>query len=190
MKTVHLHGALAEFGGPFVFDVRDPAEAVRALAIQVPGFRAAVEAGSWQVIRGPLGTGTALSEEDLLVSMEDGEDLHLIPAVEGEGNGVGQVIVGIALIAVAWWNPMSWGAAATMALGGAGAGMAVGGIVQMATKLPSSDYGSREQADQRPSFLFDGPTNTSTQGLPVPVIYGRVKVGSVVISAGITSEEV
>lgn len=189
MKTVHLHGALADFGGPFVLDVRDPAEAVRALAIQVPGFRAAVEAGSWQVIRGPLGTGTALSEDDLLVSMEDGEDLHLIPAVEGAGNGVAQVIVGIALIAVGFFT---FGATSAVGLAmiGAGAGMAVGGIVQMTTKLPNSDYGSREQADQRPSFLFDGPTNTSTQGLPVPVIYGRVKVGSVVISAGITSEEV
>lgn len=193
MKTVHLHGALAAFGSQFHLDIRDPAEAVRALSLQLPGFRDAVAAGNWHVIVGPLETGTAVGESDLTVSVGDRDEIHLVPAIEGAGGGLGQILVGIVLVAVAVFAPgfgvaISSGVASGMI--GAGAGLVIGGIVQMTTKVPTSDYGTREQSDQRPSFLFDGATNTSTQGLPVPVIYGRVKVGSVVISAGISSEEV
>jgi len=190
MTAIHLHGELAKFGGPFFLDVRDAAEAIRAVDSQVPGLREVMAGGSWHVIVGPLDRGVDLGEESLSTVLDPSGEIHILPAVGGAGNGVGQVIAGIALIAVAWWNPLGWTAGMTMAVGGMGVGITTGGIVQMATKVPSSDYGSREAADKRPSFLFDGPTNTSTQGLPVPVIYGRVLVGSVVISAGISSEEV
>lgn len=189
MKTIHLHGALgSQFEGPFSLDVRDPAEAVRALATQLPGFREAVEAGSWQVIRGPLEGGEPLDEDGLTVALGGQSEIHILPAIEGAG-GAFNVIAGIALIAVAWWNPLGWAAGTAMMAGAAGAAMAVGGVIQMTTSMPGSDYGQRERPDQRPSFLFDGPVNTSTQGLPVPVVYGRIKTGSVVISAGMTAEE-
>jgi len=182
MKTIHLHGPLARFGELFCLDVRDAAEAVRALSVQIKGFRAAVAAGSWHVIRGPIEGGDSLDVDGLTVGLPDESEIHLLPVIEGAG-GVFNVIVGAVLVVagVVTGNPY---------LIAAGVGMMIGGIVQLTTSVPSSDYGAREEADQRPSFLFDGAVNTSTQGLPVPVIYGRVRVGSVVISAGLTSEEV
>lgn len=48
-------------------------------------------------------------------------------------------------------------------------------------------YTSRNPPDQRTSYLFDGAVNTVAQGGPVPIIYGRMRVGSVVVSAGINS---
>lgn len=47
------------------------------------------------------------------------------------------------------------------------------------------DYEKSEANNQAPSFLFNGPTNSSTQGFPVPVVIGRCRVGSVVVSAGL-----
>lgn len=186
MKTIHLHGSLARFGGPFRLDVRDAAEAVRALTVQIPGLREAIEAGNWHVVRGPLDEGESLCEDALRLGLADESEIHLLPAIEGAGNGWANTIIGAVLIVVGAMT--SWaGGGALMA---AGAGMMVGGILQLTTKVPGSDYGSREEADKRPSFLFDGAANTSTQGLPVPVIYGRIKTGSVVISAGLSSEEV
>jgi predicted phage tail protein len=35
-----------------------------------------------------------------------------------------------------------------------------------------------ERPENKPSFLFDGPVNTITQGHPVPVGYGKAFVGS------------
>jgi predicted phage tail protein len=73
---------------------------------------------------------------------------------------------------------------------GMGIGMAVGGIIQMTTKMPAGvSAASQESADQRPSFLFSGPTNTSSQGLAVPRGYGRAIIGSIVISATLYAEE-
>lgn len=182
MKQICLHGALgARFGESFSLDVRDPAEAVRALTVQLPGFREAVEAGQWHVIRGPLESGDDLDEDGLTVALGNQHEIHIMPAVEGAGE-VFNVIAGVALAAVGVFTGNPY-------LIAAGAGMAIGGVVQMTTSVPGADYNERESPAERPSFLFDGPVNTSTQGLPVPVIYGRVRVGSVVISAGMTAEE-
>ena len=186
MITLKLYGPLEKFGAEHELEVATPAEAVRALCVQLPGFAQTVKEGNWMVFRGE----ESVAEEALRLTLRDGDVVHIRPAVAGAGNGVGQIVVGVIMVALAWWNPMAWGAVATAALGGAGAGLAMSGIVTMTMKQPAtSDYSQRER-DKKPSFLFDGPVNTSTQGLPVPVIYGRLKVGSVVISAGITAEEV
>ncbi|WP_016856008.1 tail assembly protein [Halomonas smyrnensis] len=185
MKTIHLHGALAkQFGESFSLDVRDPAEAVRALSIQLPGFDAAIRAGDWHVIRGSLEDGESLSENDLTVGLGAAGELHLMPAVAGAGgDGIFQTIAGVVIAAVGFYTKQGW-------MVKAGVGLALGGASQMLAPSPQvSDYGNRERPDQRPSFLFDGPVNTSTQGLPVPLVYGRVRAGSVVISAGMNAEE-
>ncbi|MAX33216.1 MAG: phage tail protein [Halomonadaceae bacterium] len=184
MKTIYLHGALgARFGGPFSLDVRDPAEAARALASQLPGFRQAVEAGDWHVVRGPLDDGNSLDEEGLTLALGRQDEVHFLPVTAGAGDGLFNTIAGAVIFTVGavTGNPY------LMATGGA---MAIGGVVQMTTTMPGVDYDGRERPEQRSSFLFDGPTNTSTQGLPVPVVYGRIRTGSVVISAGLAAEEV
>ncbi|MDT4790510.1 hypothetical protein FQZ97_229320 [compost metagenome] len=76
-----------------------------------------------------------------------------------------------------------------IALIAGGAGVAVGGIISMTMKMPKADIGANESADNKPSFLFNGPTNTSSQGGAVPRGYGRVRVGSIVVSAALYSEE-
>jgi len=184
MKTIHLHGALgARFGESFSLDVRDPAEAAHALVTQLPGFREAIEAGNWHVVRGPLDGGETLDEEGLTVALGRENEIHLLPAIDGAGDGVGQVIAGAALATIGYFTGQAW-------LINAGVAMALGGVSQMLSPTPGAgDYGDRERPDERPSFLFDGPVNTSTQGLPVPVVYGRIKTGSIVVSAGMNSEE-
>ncbi|XKE45761.1 hypothetical protein LG302_01050 [Halomonas organivorans] len=198
MKAIHLHGHLGgRFGGPFSLDVRDPAEAVRALSSQLPGFREVLAEGDWQVVRGPLDAGEPLDEAGLALGLAEGGELHLLPAVAGAGgdSGLGKVIAGVALVAAAGaFIPATAaiaGVGVQSTVAGLGISMALGGVAQMLAPSPQvGDYGSRERPDQRPSFLFDGPVNTSTQGLPVPLVYGRVRAGSVVISAGMNAEEI
>ena len=48
---------------------------------------------------------------------------------------------------------------------------------------------TRMAHDPRASFLFSEPGNTSSEGAPVPLAYGRIRVGSVVVSAGIAAEQ-
>lgn len=182
MKQVHLHGHLgARFGERFSLEVRDPAEACRALC-QLPGFRQEIEAGSWHILRGPLEDGDDCDEDTVTFALGNKDEIHIMPATEGAGETF-NIIAGVALFAVGVFTVNPY-------LMAAGAGMAIGGVVQMTTSPPGTDYDSRERPSERSSFIFDGPTNTATQGLPAMVVYGRIRGGSIVISAGLSAEEV
>jgi predicted phage tail protein len=44
--------------------------------------------------------------------------------------------------------------------------------------------------DPRKSYSFSGVQNVSRQNVPVPIVYGEMIVGSIVISAGISTDKV
>ena len=113
------------------------------------------------------------------------EVLHFYPAVTGAGGRTGQIIAGIVLIVVGaivvyFGNPYGIGTSLIVA----GIGMIVGAI--LAPSAPKA----REKPEERASFMFNGPVNSSEQGGPVPIVYGTFKTGSVVVSAGIDVEEI
>ena len=47
-----------------------------------------------------------------------------------------------------------------------------------------------ENQDPRRSFNFSGIQNTSRAGVAVPLVYGRIVTGSIVVSANIENEQV
>jgi predicted phage tail protein len=81
----------------------------------------------------------------------------------------------------------------------------LGGVAQMLTPVPriappaamsgySPTYTGQtmreSEMDPQKSYSFSGIQNTSVQGTPVPIIYGETVVGSVVISANVSTLEV
>jgi hypothetical protein len=74
------------------------------------------------------------------------------------------------------------------ALIGMGVSMIVGGVVQLLTPMPKGPKNT-DSPDNKPSYVFTGAVNTQAQGNPVPLLYGRMIVGSAVISAGINAED-
>ena len=194
LKTIYLYGRLKEFGDSFQLDVNEPAEAIRALSVQLPNFREAIASGQWHIVRGSLDEGIDINESDLRLSLGGTCEIHILPAAEGAGGKFGQIILGAVLIGAAFWAgagaPIAEWGAKTKLMGQAGLGLAVNGVSSMLTRQNNSNYSERETADNRPSFMFSKPINTSTQGLPVPLIYGEVIVGSVVISAGMNAEDI
>ncbi len=58
----------------------------------------------------------------------------------------------------------------------------------MLAPQPKATAGGAEVTNL-PSYTFNGPINTTAQGNPVPLGYGRMIVGSAVISAGITADD-
>ena len=187
MKTFYLHGSAGQFGESFELDVKTPREMFRALALQIPGFEKMIVEGEWHVLRGPIELQNDDDEEGLDVALGNVSEVHVMPAIRGAGNGGGvlSIIIGIAAIIAA---PYTGGA--SMALYAAGAGMIVGGLIQMTMKMPGSSTQTGETADTKASFLFAGPRNMSTQGVAIPRGYGRVRSGSIVISAGLYAERI
>lgn len=120
--------------------------------------------------------------------------ITIAPVVSGAGgNGLGQILLGAALIAVSWWNPMGWAAAGSFlsqaTLYSVGTSMILGGVAQMIAPTAKAQDPS-ERPENQPSYVFNGAVNTTAQGHPVPVVYGRLIVGSAVISAGIDVDEI
>ena len=195
MTTIILLGELGRvFGRRHQMEVHSAAEAIRALSANFPAFEREL------IASGERGVGyRVLSGRDSLAL----EQLHeptgvqrivISPVITGAGgSGLGQVLLGAALIAVSWWNPMGWAAAGAFlsqaTLYSVGTSMILGGVAQMISPAPSSSDPS-EKPQNQPSYTFNGAVNTTAQGQPVPVGYGRLIVGSAVISAGIDVDEI
>jgi predicted phage tail protein len=195
MATIILLGELGrQFGRRHQMVVSSAAEAVRALSANFPSFeRELVSSGE----RG-VGYKVLVGRDELnlerLHEPSGQQRITIAPVISGAGgNGLGQIILGAALIAVAWWNPMGWAAAGSFlsqaTLYSVGTSMILGGVVQMIAPTPKASDPS-ERPDNKPSYAFNGAVNTTAQGQPVPVGYGRLIVGSAVISAGIDVDEV
>ena len=195
MATIILLGELGrQFGRRHKMVVASAAEAVRALSANFPTFeRELVSSGE----RG-VGYKVLIGRDELnlerLHEPSGQQRITIAPVISGAGgNGLGQIILGAALIAVAWWNPMGWAAAGSFlsqaTLYSVGTSMILGGVAQMIAPTPKSSDPS-ERPENKPSYAFNGAVNTTAQGQSVPVGYGRLIVGSAVISAGIDVDEV
>ena len=184
MITVCLHGGLREYGRRFDLHAASPAEAVRALLVQLPGFREILSSGFYQV----RFNGHDFCEAELEHEFRQPESgiLHIVPRIQGAGKA-GQIIAGVVLIAFAWWNPFGWAAAG--ALMSAGIGLVAGGIAQMLARPPKLDNEQRGQKAGR-NTAFSNLDNTAAQGQPVPLAYGEVYCGSRVASQGVVSRRV
>lgn len=193
MVTVLLYGFLGrQFGRVHRYDVRSPSEAVRALCATVKGFRQALIDGShYRVV---VGGREALTLQRIGDPVSERETIRIVPTVSGAGGGFGQVLLGAALIVGAPWlgalAPASMWGAATSAIGAIGWSMALGGVSQMLFSPPKAESGGIDRPENKPSYAFDGAVNTAAQGNPVPVCYGRLIIGSQVISAGFSVEQI
>jgi predicted phage tail protein len=201
LKTIHLHGDLEQkYGGPFELAVNTVREACNALALMIPGFREDVIGQDrdkyYKVIMGNVNNGFNLSEDDIQ-TFHTSKDIHIIPVVSGaKDRGVGKIIFGALLFgagAIMGFGSSGFTLTGTSATTGVqvarlGVGIALAGVGQMLS--PSPTVTSSEPADSRESFLFNGATNRSTQGCSIPLTYGKFMIGSVVVSAGIDTEDV
>ena len=186
MITVNFYGDLSQFGRRFSLHAATPAEALRALLLQIHGLREHLEKGMYQVRFKKQDMSEASLQDDM--SQVGGGVLHIVPRVTGAGKW-GQVIAGVALMVVGYFiTPYSGPIGGFMVK--MGFAMVVGGVAQLLTKTPKMDnlQGNGEKASRNSSF--SNVDNTVAQGSPVPLIYGTCYVGSRVISQGLESRRV
>lgn len=190
MARICLYGDLQRFGRRIDLRVKTGSEAIRALAMQIPAFRQKLSDGWYQVrIAGRDAGETELSAR-LNEPLANGAVIHIVPRLAGaKSGGVFQVVLGAALIAVAWWNPVGWlGAAAVSGMYAAGASMILGGVAQMlAPKARTPTAASTDNGKQ--NTYFSSLDNMVAQGNVLPVLYGEMRVGSRVVSQEISTAD-
>lgn len=193
IRTVRLYGALrARFGKEFRLAVASPAEAIRALSMQLPGFQAFLMGAKDRGLVFSVFNGRRNLSEDQLHDPPGDDMIRIAPVLQGsKRGGVLQTIVGaVLIIAGAAINIFSSGSLAWIGtpMINAGVAMVIGGVVQMLSPTQKG-LGTQESAANKPSYAFNGPVNTQAQGNPVPAAYGETWAGSAVISAGIYAED-
>jgi predicted phage tail protein len=218
MKVVKVYGALRKRLGQcrFQFEVDTPAQAIKALCANFPGLDkwlidSEQDGVGYRVTIGKERIGEAEAGA-LLLPWSERDVFSITPVIAGAGQGVGQVLAGIGLVALSF---ISFGAGSALAgvgaagglfggaaaagatlpflstaLFGIGASLVLGGVAQMLSPTPTfSGLERGKEAARLESFTFSGITNTVQQGMPVPICYGRCYIGSAVISSGLDVDQ-
>ena len=199
LKTIRVYGRLRKFLGQSSFEAvaASPADAMRFLLCNFPKLEKHMIDQFYKVKMGE----SDITEDSLNLRSED--DIQIIPVAVGAGgffdSTVGKIVTGAALIAAPYLAP----AVAKIGIGKltlgsiastVGVSMAVGGVTQMLTPTPPSNSGASSMGDDDPlaqgSYAFSGITNVSVSGIPVPIIYGEVFTGSIVISSGVDTVQI
>ena len=191
MTTIKLSGSLAKtFGRAHQRLISTPREVFRALSVTVPGFEKYMNTSKARGLTYAVMVGKRNISESDLDFPNAGQEIRIVPVIIGSKRaGLLQTILGAVIIAAsavgsyfAPGNPFS-------AFGyKAGAAMMLGGVVQMLSPQPAG-LASKQDADNRASYAFGGVTNTTAQGNPVPLGYGKRRIGGAIISAGIYVED-
>jgi len=203
LRKIKLYGELADYVGHKEFEVKADtlSSAVSFLVNNFQGIEKFMSPKYYQVKVGDY----SINEEEFAHPIGR-EDIHFIPVISGAGRGFGKILLGAALIAGAFIiNPaisfsFSKGITGfstltgvsgffTKAAVGLGASLVLSGVSDMLFPLPEiPDLENPE--DPRLSFSFGGTQQTGRAGTPVPLVYGEIFTGSVVISGGIDTEQV
>ena len=204
MKVVKVYGALRKLLGKsrFEFMAETPAQAMHALLVNFP------ELEQWLINSEKNGVAYRVTigrqkiyEEDMsamFMPWSERDVFAITPVLTGAGSTT-RIILGAALIAVAIVNPFGAAAIGTLGItapilvntvvGAVGGFLLLSGVAEMLSPVPKPP-GALEEPTQLESNSFSGIVNTTRQGVPVPIAYGRVFVGSSIISAGLDVDQV
>ena len=193
MTRIELGGALGKtFGRVHDRLIRTTAEAIIALSKTICGFEQYLNTSKNRGLTYAVFKGKRNIGKDDLCFPVTGEVIRIIPVVIGSKKaGLLQTVLGAVLVVVGVAvGYLSGGTLSAVGYGAAklGAAMMLGGVVQMLSPQPAG-LASKQDAENRASYAFGGVTNTAAQGNPVPLLYGRRRIGGAIISAGIYVED-
>ena len=191
LKKIKVYGKLRQFLGKsyFMAAVKSPQQAISFLIANFEGVQKHMNDQIYKIKMG----GKVITEEYL--SMSGQGDIQIIPVATGAGPFVVPFLVGGATVAagaIAATSTIAFisGAVAT-ALTYVGTSIIIGGAVDLLFPQKSiSPTLSNIDPAIRSSYSFSGIQNVSSSGVPIPIIYGAVYSGSIIISSGTDSTQV
>ena len=197
MIIVNLHGILAhEFGDSFLMKIEKPKQVIDAISCNKPLFKKRILELSQQGIHySILIDGENITNEHQLEIKKDNTVIDFTPVICGQGFVALLTFIGGTLLsgtAVGGALAIGVGAAAQATL----LSSIIGGVLNMVAMtviqqaLAPSEKPQRTEATvsgTKESFLISSKGNLAEQGIPVPVGYGRLRVGSYIIQSTVKS---
>ena len=193
LSKIKLYGKLARFVGQRTFEaeINNTVDAIRFLLANYPMLQSHmleqnyfIKVGEYQI-------------DDKELNMPIGQqEIKIVPVAIGAGEGFGKFLGGALLIGVTVMTGGFGGAALTLGassvgLGslavGVGASLMLSGASEMLFPTPKPPGVSDDPREL--NFSFSGVQNTSRAGTAIPIVYGEIFCGSLVVSAGLDSED-
>ena len=197
LRKVKLYGELADFVGHKELDavINCTADAIRFLVSNFPKLEAHMANRHYKVLVDDYDI-----DETELHNPIGKSDISIVPVISGAGGNFGKILLGAALIGGAFafggltftggfGKSLAAAGGFTKAAFGVGSALVLSGVSDMLFPVPDIPDFSNEE-DPRISFSFSGVQNTSRAGTSHPIAYGEIVTGSVVISAGIDTNQV
>jgi len=179
VKSIYLHGKLGqEFGKKWELDVKSIPEAFHAINCNNGNFLDTVihslyEGSKYTILKKDINKIKSKKDfEENVLSQDEldqgliSEELHIISSIEGGAVVlpiVGEIVIGELILNAVIMTAISYGIAAL-------------------TKPPDPPKITSNQISTK-SYVLNGPSNRASQGSPVPIGYGRLRIGSNVISS-------
>jgi len=215
LRKLKLYGELAKFIGHKEFEVQvhNLPQAISFLVNNFPEVEKYMTPKHYQVKIGNY----EINEDELDYPIGQ-QDIHIVPVISGAGGGFRNILLGGLLIGASFFFPGA-GLFGTQSFGGAlaagsasavpfvgatgvagsllgtaigtglsaiGASMVLNGVGEMLYPTQQASFEDNPQI----SFNFSGTQNTARAGTPVPIVYGEIFTGSVVISGDVDTEAV
>ena len=203
LSKIKVYGRLARFLGERTFEaeISSPTDAFRFLLANFPSLEShileqnyCVKVGDYEINETELDTPTGSQE------------IKIVPVIMGARKGIGRFLLGAVLIGAVvvtggaagvgfgasgglgfglTTGTTGLGASLLAAAGNFGIYLALSGAAQMLT--PTEELGGA--SDDPASFTFNGIQNTIRAGVAIPVVYGEIFTGSLVVSGGIDTDD-
>ena len=179
LKKIKVYGKLRQFLGKSYFKaaVKSPQQAMKFLFANYDGLEKHMNDQIYKIKMG----GKVVTEEFLSLSGQG--DIQIIPIAIGSIGDIGEIIGGGLLIAFGGAVPIFGPLLVKY-----GFDLVIGGITDILTtqnSIPNTSSVSDIDPLIRGSYSFSGLQNVSSSGVPIPIIYGYVFSGSILISAGV-----
>lgn len=205
MVKVYLHGALGkEVGEEWDLDISTPREAFRAIEANTQKlFKYLIEKDKEGIKYNVFLDNDSVGEEELELDISHRTKIHVVPQLDGasdwgtfwEGGGeygsyllaggyTADAISSSGLIGDGWFaSAVGWLGNLSME---AGAALILQGLISTLMEEPEHpEVADKADPLETSSFIFQNPINNVAQGEVVPVGYGRLRIGSHVLSSSI-----
>lgn len=188
MAKIKFYGELAKkFGQEFDLAVDTAGEGLHALMLQIKGLRAYIQNNSFYVNIDEKNLAENSVKTEFKRRLNTQSQIHISPQIAGAGKFGGIILGAVLIVAAIYFPPL---AAFSTSIIAAGIGLMANSIVQILTKPPAMDVGMGNSVEMSKSSAFSNIGNRAAEGGCVPIIYGRVRVGSKTISQSIESYRV
>ena len=210
LRKLKLYGELAKFIGHKEFEIKvhNLPQAISFLRNNFPEVESYMNPKYYQVKIGDY----EINKDELNFPIGQ-QDIHIIPVISGAGGDTfNQILLGGLLIGASFLFPgaglfgtistgqqiaagttltgftagTALGTAIGTGLSAIGAGLVLQGVSNALFPTPDPSFEDNPQI----SFNFAGTQNTARAGTPVPIVYGEIFTGSVIISGDIDTEAV